>query len=413
MTTFAATKGVFATRSDIALQSIAGLGFRPLAVIAWWSRQASHRIERGNGGGIGFWTRDASTAVAWMSGDGKTSTDTGSLADTAAILGLDGVGGGVGMRAELASFDTDGMTLRWTVRPSAQWMVHFLALGGAPFMRARVGCVSSPPSAASTDLELEAIRADLLLLVPAPAETGVRAEGLSIGIGAANGRHQAAAGYACPHGAPPGSVTGAQRSDSAVIVVSSPGDPPMIGAVRLRGAQGLAVEWSGTGQPAQRLCYLAVEGLRAEVGMDVSTATPERRRTRVGFRPKALLVFSWGLAASAQPKTMGRLCIGGASERETGCVSWDDRDIEAHETSTHVASSTRHALVITDSQTGGVHARAVLDSIDDKGFTLDWIEADGKLRQFAYVALGHREIGSPVGRVVNRIFRGARSDTLS
>lgn len=91
MSEFAATKSVFATQSEVALQSVAGFGFSPVAVIAWWSRQNSHGVERNNRGGIGFWTRDKSAAVAWSSNDGMPLSDTGSVADCGAILGLAGV----------------------------------------------------------------------------------------------------------------------------------------------------------------------------------------------------------------------------------------------------------------------------------------------------------------------------------
>jgi len=249
------------------------------------------------------------------------------------------------------------------------------------------------------------MRGDLLLLVPTPAETGVHAEGLGIGIGAASGRHQAGAGYSSPYGAPPGSVTGMQRSGSAVIVPNSLGGPSMIGSVRRRRGHDPAIEWSGLGYPRPGLCYLALQGLRAKVGTEISTAAPGQRRTRVGFRPEALLVFSWGLAASVQPKGIGRLCLGGASARESGCNSWDDRNIDAQETSTHVVSSTSDALVITDTQTGGVHARAALDSIDDSGFTLDWTESDGKLRQFAYIAMSEQKAEDRVSRLLGRRIR--------
>jgi len=408
MSGFAATKGVFMTRSDVALQSFNDFGFRPVAVIAWWSCQAGHGIERGNRGGIGFWTRDMSSAVAWSSSDGTPSSDTSRLADDAAILGLATVGHALSMRAEVASFDADGFTLHWSVQPMEPWIVHFLAFGGEPSIRGRVGCVSSQPAGASTSLGLPEIRADLLLLVPTPVEAGSRAQGLGIGIGAASRRRQVAAGYASPHGAPPGTVTGAQRSGSAVIVLNDPDGPPLIGAVRAGARQDLAIEWSGAGQPTERTCYLALEGLRAKVGTDVSTAAPGRRKTRVGFRPEAILLFSWGLAASAQPRGIGRLCIGGASERESGCAGWDDRNVEAHETRTHVVSSIADALIIIDTQTGGVHARAALDSIDDSGFTLDWIESDGKLRQFAYVAMGRPRDQNRVSRALRRRPRDAR-----
>ena len=72
-------------------------------------------------------------------------------------------------------------------------------------------------------------------------------------------------------------------------------------------------------------------------------------------------------------------------------------------------------LVVTDTQTGGVHAQAALKSIDDRGFTLDWTESDGKPRQFGYVALGRLGSGNPVSRVpslrsrVTRARPGGRS----
>lgn len=53
MTGFAAAKGSFTTTMDHDRQSIEGLGFRPLAVVAWWARQASAGTKWGNRGGIG------------------------------------------------------------------------------------------------------------------------------------------------------------------------------------------------------------------------------------------------------------------------------------------------------------------------------------------------------------------------
>jgi hypothetical protein len=368
VTSFNAAKGVLTTA--VGAETISGLGFRPLAVVAWWSRQDGHGTEHGNRGGIGFWTAAECASVAWASEDAASPTRTRHIAESAALLGLAGPGGDVAMRAGVDTFDVDGLTLRWATRPSETWVIHFLALGGASLRSAGVGWTSEAPTAGGVDAVLEGLRADLVLVLPVAGPT--------IGIGAASRRGRAAAGYAARDGSAPGVVTGAQRSDAAIVSVD--------------------------GQP-RRACYLALEGVRATVGIDSSPTRPGTKRTRAGFRPDALLLFSWGLAASHEPKAIGRLCLGGASGIESGCSSWDDRNVEAGETATHAHSSTEHALVVTDTQTGGIHARAKLVSVDERGFTLDWTESDGKSREFAYVTLTGRRPDGPARRLARALGR--------
>lgn len=404
VTGFGAAKGSFVTDGDVELQSIGDCGFRPRAVIAWWSRQTRHGTERANRGGMGFWTAEGSASVAWRSADEETSTRTGHVADAAALVGLGDAGEEIAMRAQVESLDASGFTLRWTTRPVEQWIIHFLALGGTSVGGSRVGWITLDASLARVDMGLADLRPDLLLLVPAPLETSARTEDLTIGIGAVSARGQAAAGYSCRDGAAPGVVIAAQRSDIAVVALDALKGVATAGAFRHG-----RLRWCGGEREAHRFCYLAVEGLRVKVGTDVSTAGPGARRTRVGFRPEALLLFSWGLAPSPQPRRIGRLCVGAASGPMSGCTSWDDRNVDAGHTCTHVASSVEHALLVTDTRTGGIHAHAELSSIDDQGFTLDWRRSDGGPRQFAYVALGGRDTGSRVGRVLNLIARSPRA----
>ena len=134
-----AAKGVFTTGADCELQRIEGLGFRPVVVVAWWAHQSTAGTTRGNRGGIGFWTENDSASVAWSSADGETVTRTAQLADAVALVGLDGPEPEVGMRAVVESFDEDGVTLCYTIRPSTPWLVHYLALAGPGVEGSRVG----------------------------------------------------------------------------------------------------------------------------------------------------------------------------------------------------------------------------------------------------------------------------------
>ena len=366
---FTAKKGVFLTAGDVELQTVDGLGFRPLVVVAWWSNQCELGSTEGNRGGVGFWTEHESAAVAWASEDRAPVARTGHRAERSALLGLNKNGSGIVMRADVSSFDPDGLTLRWDARPGEPWLVHFLALGGALHCP-RVDWISASSDQRPESLDRGNEQPDLKFVVPAGGST--------IGIGAASRREQVAAGYSFPPGSAPGSVVGMQRSDTALLDLDG---------------------------PDARACYLALEGVRARVGTDTSPTQPGKRRTRVGFRAEALVLFSWGLAASRKPRGIGRLCIGAASGGESGCISWDDRNVGASETSSHAISSSQDVLVVANTRTGGVHAQAELASIDDRGFTLDWSESDGTRREFAWVALAAPDTGTGVLRRVARYVR--------
>ena len=370
LTGLLAAKGSFIT-TGLERQYLGGIGFRPLAVVSWWACQPASGSARGNRGGIGFWADGESASVAWASRDGNTSTGTSQLADRAALLGLDREGAAPALKAVVESFDDDGLTLRFPTPPTESWTVHFLALGGSA--RGEVGWATSPPSLPA---RTRVSRSPLVLLVPAPHETGVVVRELAVGFGAEGTHGRAAAGYFCRDRDVPGRPAGAQRSDVAHL------------------------DWPDGREP--RYCYLRVGGVHAKVATDVSPAASGVRRTRVGFRPEALVLFSWGLSASPAWKTMGRLCLGGVSGADSGCVSWDDRDGDPDETMTHVWSSTERALVVTDSRTGALHAHATVAALDAGGFALDWV-SDGKRREFAYVALTARDPRGPVRRALDRL----------
>lgn len=394
--TLVAAKGVFAPAAEGGSQRIGGLGFEPAAVIFAWARQAGEGMGLGNCGGFGFTAKGgASAAVAWASDDGATPTRAMRLADEAALVGLDHAGvERPSMRAVFASSDADGFTLDWPTPPASSWLVHYLALGGPSVTGASVGRFSSPVSPCRQRVGAPGFRPDLVLLAPtAVAELSTPVRGLFAGLGAAAGRRQqAGAGFVSRDSADEGEVGGGQCSDAALVAVADRDEFAAFGRIVSLDGDGLTIDWSSVWPSPRHVFYLALAGVRCKVGVDYSPTAPGPRRTRrVGFRPEALVLFTWGLRGSSRPTDIGRLCLGTASSIErSGCVSWDDRDVGARPTSTHVHSSTRNILVVTDTQTGGVHASASLLSLDGDGFSLDWTRSDGHRRQFAYVALAAR-----------------------
>ena len=337
-------------------------GFEPRALVLWWAA-ATEGIARGNAGGIGFAAGDTAAAVAWSSADAAEPTATARATDRAALLGVDPQSKAVVLRGDLA-----GTTLSWAgAAPGST--VHWLALAGDAVTRARAG-----DAAGRVRL---GFRPALVLV--APAGTG---PGLLAGIGAATADGQAGTSYRSADGAPEGEVAGAQLPDAAIVI---PADRDSLAA-----AERVRLHDDGF-EIAQEVVYLAIGGgLVCRVGTADSPRSPSRKRVRrVGFRPDALLLFTWGLSPRDHPSDIGRLCVGAAAGC-AGCAGWDDRDVDARPTTTHAVSSTRDVVVVTNTQTGGVHAAATLASLDVDGFTLDWRASDGPARQLAYVALAGR-----------------------
>jgi hypothetical protein len=173
--------------------------------------------------------------------------------------------------------------------------------------------------------------------------------------------------------------------------------------------RGFTLDWEeGSSVPRQVLC-LALAGARCKVGGGSSPATPARRAVRgMGFQPRALVCFSWGLAASAAASHIGRLSLGGAtSSSRQGAVCWDDRNTGDSATATHVQSSTEDVLMVSDTRTGGLHASATVAGFNRRGVTLEWTRSDGPRRQFLYVAIGspRRRRVALLGDLLSRLRR--------
>lgn len=401
-----AEKGMFTTDGHGAVGGGSALDFEVRAAVLWWSRQDGEGVEPGNRGGLGFWAPGAGVSIAWASDDDVTPTRTATRAADKALIGLESADGELAMEAEDLSFAAGGTVLRWSTSPTERWIVHFLALGGDGLAGARLGWVASPTAPGPARLDLTDVRPDLVLFGSTRADSRLApVSGLSIGVGAASGCGQAAAGYASRHGAPSGDVGGAQRSDAAALLVRDRHELALLGSMALGDGGDPVLDWAVAGPDRHLVCYLALEGPHCTVGTAVSPTKPGARRTRVGFRPDALLFYTWGLPSSAEPTDIGRLCVGAAGGGKAGCSSWDDRDWGASRAATHVSSSSRDVVAVTNTQTGSYHAAASLARVDGDSFTLDWSVSDGKYREVAYVALGSRPAAASRGRLRGWLLR--------
>lgn len=402
MTTLLAAKGALTLEGTET--RIQPTGFAPRAVLMWWTCQEGDGAASENRGGIGFAAVDGqSGAIAWISRDGAEVASSASWAGDEALAGLtdsDGAEPALRARVEL----TDGAVVLHPSVNQQPWRVHYLALGGIA-VHAETGWLAAPSGPGEQRLEL-GFDADLILLVSAAVQArGVVSRGMSVGFGAASGlRMQAAAAFGSPDGAPPGAVGGAQGCHAAVLGLTDRSRIDTLARLRRFDSEGITIDWQQSPHPRQ-LLYLALGGTRCRVGAARSPAKPARVRTwRLGPRPQAIICFSWGLGPAADARDICRLSLGAsASSTATGSTSWDERDTPGPTTATHVHSSTEHLLLVSNTQTGELHASARLIGLDRLGFTLGWDHSDGRERQFLYVLLG--EGPRAVVRTVRRLLR--------
>jgi hypothetical protein len=236
---------------------------------------------------------------------------------------------------------------------------------------------------------------DLVLLVPSGVEKpGDRADGTLLSLGTATDESaQAASAFLSTGAGTPGRSGSSQRTGRVVALPFSRSSGRLVST----DADGFTLEWTGDMSELGSVLCLAVKGGRYKVGADVSPKTPGTKRTAgVGFRPSALLAFSWGLAPSAEAKEVGRLSVGAATASGCGCASWDEEHRTAPPTKAHVHSTDEALILVPNTRTGGVHASAALSKLDDDGFTLDWQRSDGSPRQFVFVAFGSSTAERPL-----------------
>jgi hypothetical protein len=349
VSSISAAKGSFAVNGR-ARPSVEHLGFRPDAVVTWWTKQGSDGVVEGNVGGIGFWTPRNSGCIAWAStSDREHPATTAHAAWDAALLGVDASTRSVTMLADSVAFGATGFGLTWATPPRESWVVHYLALAGTrAFIASRE---QEPPDGGLT------------LAVPARRISRTVGAGLLAGFGAAARDARAATAFAVPEGAPIPDVVGEQRTD--------------VGTRR-----------RFLGPRRKNAWCLRLEGIRCRIGATLAPIGPGRVPVTVGFRPVALLVFSWGLSATARKRRIGRLCLGAAAGNENGCAAWDVANSDDG-ASSHASSTSREIIAIRNTRTTEMHATAVLAGFEEQGFALEWTQSDGiRPREVVYVALG-------------------------
>lgn len=413
--TFEVAKGLFRVDAGAAQgrRHIENIGFRPRALLLWWSLQADFGTALGNRGGIGVTAGSSEAAATAWAADDVTPGVLSRWSGNTALLGFDGplaTGPALGGNA---SWTDDGFVLEHVDDTVGTWHVHYLALGGAELRHAVVRPCPLERSGRAAVGGL-GFKPDLLLFLPAAGGNPSEPEsGLVQAIGAASAvEAQVSASFTASVHDSRISVSGTQRTGAVVALADPTGSGDLTAYARVVSfdSDGFTLEARLRGSAPLPLACLALAGGRYAVRQAAAPRTPKRTVSRgIGFEPSGLLAFTWGLEASAEVKDIGRLCLGAASARlDAGCVTWAVRNRRAWPPEPRVRSTTECLVEVLDTRSGNLHARASLESVRLDQFTLEWHVPDGSRRAFAYVAFGSAARPRRFGDLLRDVFRQLR-----
>lgn len=366
----------------------ADVGFRPEAAVLWWAAEADPQTTLVNAGGVGLWAPGSAAATAWAADDGKAA---GALrrwrGDCAFLAGGDPTGGPE-LVGSLAAGER-GFTLAADGRTAATWIVHFLVLGGADVQGAAVGRLALGRTGPHPVAGL-GFRPDFLFFA-AGGNTGPADAALGAAVGFAAGPGQQAASGFEARTLDETTVTRSSFRADAVVAVPRPDDSweyDTLARLASVDDDGFTLACDTAPAADTQVSFLAVSGGRHAV---VLGAAPRgrRRRTRVAvsFAPAGMLTLTSGLEPMPRIRDLGRLCLGAASGRRAGCVSWSVRR-RGWPPEPRSRSSSESAVEVLDTTSGRLYARAEPVSLDGRGLSLRWPLRDRNPRQFACAVFG-------------------------
>jgi hypothetical protein len=417
---------------------ITGVGFKPKAVIFFYTRQLATGVATDISAGWGFATGPANAKAIGIAALDNIPTlqnrrsGKGQSIGHCIVLVTSGGVQNVVAAAAFVQFDPDGFTIQWTVNEARRDLIHYIALGGSDITEA---LVDDFLVTAGTGIQAEAVgfQPDFAMFLAirsglvgptatteahhsigfATAAAQVVTGGQIEDIGAIGTRRSCA-------WQPPGSVL-ALENDTCT--------PGGAGDTRFTVAftpTGFDVNKVLNALNGQYVFYLALKGGRYGVGAfnkDNATAAPpdlDQPVTGVGFRPLGLMLASDDLPASANVQSHARISTG-ASDLATHAATWYHSVDNVNPTDSNMRTSTNQIAVHASGAAGAtVDAAGFLKSFDPDGFTLTWSANNtgaGANHQILYAAFGpstsYRSIGSALDYTVGAVSATLGSRTLT
>ena len=168
--TLSAAVGNFNTGTGAATTTVvvSGLGFQPKVVFLWWSGRTettdtAGRLDHKRGFGCAISTTDR-RSLASLSQDTPTTMVTNHSQDDTECVYITTTADAIDGKLDVQSIDSGGFTLVVDDQFTADYRVHYLAVGGTDLTNAEGGSFSKSTSAGDQDVTSVSFQPDCVLL---------------------------------------------------------------------------------------------------------------------------------------------------------------------------------------------------------------------------------------------------------
>ena len=388
--------GSFNTGTGTGTVAVTGVGFAPKAIIFWWNGRTGSADAAGGADwqtGIGWCTGTSNEGACYgQSQDAQFDSNTGRAHRTDACVGIMTPGATTddGLLS-LNSLDSDGFTLDIDNAFSADYEVHYWAIGGADVTNATTGSFTEHTAVETKAITGVGFQPDVVLFFSIGVGTAPynASTNLALSIGAATGAsNQAVLTVASAEAQATMATKSYCRAGEVWVNIGGTSTSPSSRAVlNSMDSDGFTLDFIKRSS-TRIIFYMAIKGGQYHVG-DFATATDTSNfsETGVGFQPEILLFGSHAAAATTADgiTALNRWSLGAATSASArvsmGAI--DDNATSDSETATATSHDEVYQNFATDDTLQG---EMDLVSHDADGMTLVMDDADPSASFVWYLA---------------------------
>nr|MBI5455550.1 M23 family metallopeptidase [Candidatus Levybacteria bacterium] len=406
--------GSFTKKTSTGSQSVTGIGFKPKAIIFYWTNQtANGTVSEGSNvagsQGMGFATGSANEAAlsGWDEGQtAATTLDNGRATYNNASIVIQGNLGALTLGvADFTSFDPDGFTLNWSVADANAYIIYYYALSETIVSNATVNSFSFTTGTGNLSVTNAGFQPDFVLFMTGGTTThgSNTANGMIFTIGAASSSTSewttAAYSTEAVSAADLSDDCAWQRTDASIALIGTTvacgtTTEDALADFTQFTSTGFDINKSNAPAGAFDVFYLALKGNATSFSVgsfNKPTATGNNSVSISNFQPAGLMLASRSMVSSTTvdsgSATAGIFSMGATSGlSQEGAISRAGIDNVDASTPDFRTSSTKAISAVKGD--GTLTGEANLASFDSSGFTLKWTTADATADQYLYWSIG-------------------------
>ena len=391
--------GTFLGGATTGFQTVThGLGETPKLLLIWTSRSPNPSPSSAPDYWFGFGATDGTGSICLgvnrrhNQSPSSTNPVCTSVVSNQVIIWLV-AGGGSELQAGFYSWNATTFTIRWIASNGVSANFVYLVVGGANIEARTLTWYSLPGT--GTQFVPVGFQPQFALLIP----TGltqmdtISTDVIYHGLGWYDGTTQGATGVLLSSTGP--ASTSITSSTNIVVLPNILGQAPSMAAVATAfAASGMDLNWTSNLLGSRIMLGVFLRGLAAhKVGSQLGLGTSGTLSVSgLGFSPNAVMLFA-SVQDSSTSVADARLSLGAGAGATQAVVS----EFSAHSSPTNCfryweSGAIYHRLTTT----GGTADRAILQSLDADGFTLNYTAADNVQERLFYWALR-----APITRTVS------------